>query len=115
MIAVESDPAMARKAAETLAELELDNAMVKEGPLVEGDPSQAPYDVIFINGGVETIPDALSAQLRDGGRLVAIEMSGAAGRCVIRTRAGDGYVTRRAFDAAAPVLPGFEKAPEFVF
>ncbi len=115
VIGVEPDAAMAKRAAETLSSLEMDNAVVKEGDPAAGEPSQAPYDVIFVNGGVETVPDALKAQLRDGGRLVALEMNGEFGECVVQVRTGDVFARRRAFNGTAPVMKGFERAAEFVF
>lgn len=115
VIAVESDPAMARQAAETLNALEIDNVVVKEGDPAAGDSAEGPYDVIFVNGGVETLPEALTDQLRDGGRLVAIWMEGELGHCAVLTRNGDVLGRRRVFDASAPVLDGFRKAPEFTF
>jgi protein-L-isoaspartate(D-aspartate) O-methyltransferase len=115
VIAVESDPGLAKHAVETLSALEVDNAMVETGPLAEGAAAHAPYNVIFINGAIETLPDGLIAQLRMGGRLVAIESRGAAGRCCVWTRGALGMTPRRAFDALAPLLPGFGRAPAFEF
>jgi len=89
--------------------------MVETRPLADGAPDHAPYNVILINGAVETVPDALLAQLRDGGRLVAIEIHGGVGRCAVWTRSGDAIASRRAFDAAAPVLAGFARAAAFEF
>ncbi len=45
---------------------------VVKGSLEKGYASEAPFDVIFLNGAVEVIPDALFDQLRDGGRLIAV-------------------------------------------
>jgi protein-L-isoaspartate(D-aspartate) O-methyltransferase len=115
VIGIEADEDMARQAGEILAEIEVDNAVVQKGAPEAGDPGHGPYDVIFVNGGVETIPQALLDQLKDGGRLVAIHMSGALGQCKVTHRAGDTLTTRRAFDAAAPVLPGFQKVAQFTF
>lgn len=115
VVGVESDADMARQAGEVLAEVEVDNAVVQEGAPEAGDPDHGPYDVIFVNGGVEEIPAALLDQLKDGGRLVAIHMEGALGQCRVTVRAGDALTTRRMFDATAPVLPGFQKTPEFTF
>ena len=115
VIAVESDPDMARAARAALTEHEVDNAEVIEGPIAEGAKDHAPYNVIFVQGGVEEIPQALLDQLREGGRLVAIRMDGAYGRCEVFTRAPAGVSSWRAFDAAAPVLEGFEKAAAFEF
>src|SRR5512143_4376635 len=46
LVALESDPDLAGRAAGTLAELGLNTASVIVGPLREGWPAQAPYDVI---------------------------------------------------------------------
>ena len=115
VVAVEPDPAMARSAAATLSELGVDTAAVIEGEPAAGAPDHGPYDAILIEGGVQEIPDALCAQLRDGGRMVFIRMNGEFGACEVLTRIGDGFVARRAFDAAAPVMPGFARAAAFEF
>lgn len=115
VIAVEADPAMARAAAATLNELEVANAEVIEAPLAAGAPEHAPYNVILVNGGVEVLPEALGAQLREGGRLVLIHMDGDFGRCEIATRTDGRLSRRRIFDAAAPVLPGFARTAAFEF
>ena len=113
VVALEEDAAMAAEAQATLAELGVDNAAVVEGPLAEGAPQHGPYDVIFVQGAVEQVPDALLDQLKDGGRIAALFMEGALG--VARHGAKfDGAVTwRYAFNASAPVLPGFHKAAVF--
>ncbi len=71
--------------------------------------------MIFVNGSVEVLPDALTEQLKQGGRLVALFHDGAFGKCRVLTRAGKGVSRRFVFDADAPVLPGFEKPVEFAF
>jgi protein-L-isoaspartate(D-aspartate) O-methyltransferase len=115
VVGVESDKALAKQATATLNALEVDNAMIETRPLAEGAPDHAPYNVILINGAVEDLPEALTAQLRDGGRLVAIEPAGGGGRCSVWTRSGVVVAPRRAFDATAPVLEGFRRAAEFEF
>jgi protein-L-isoaspartate(D-aspartate) O-methyltransferase len=113
VVALEELPEAAAAASDLLAALEADNVIVERGPLAEGAAASGPYDVILIEGGVERVPEALTAQLKDGGRLVAIEVAGPVGRCTVWTRAGDALSARRAFDAMAPVLPGFDVAPAF--
>lgn len=115
VVGIDADADMVAHAVEVLAEIEVDNAVVQEGAPEAGDAAHGPYDVIFVNGGVETVPEALLAQLKDGGRLVAIHMQGEVGSCRVTVRAGETLTSRRAFDATAPVLPGFQAAPEFVF
>ncbi len=113
VIAVEEEGAFAIQAQSTLSEEGADNAVVIEGRLDEGAGKHGPYDVIVIEGGVETVPAALTAQLREGGRIGAIFMDGALGRCRVGRRI-DGQVTwRDAFHATAPVLPGFAERRAF--
>lgn len=115
VVAVESDPDLAARATRTLAELSIDNVVVLEGPLAEGNPRQAPYDLILIDGAVEEVPQAIERQLGEGGRLVTVLRDGPVGRALLLTRIG-GVISRRIlFDAAVPLLPGFARAPGFVF
>jgi protein-L-isoaspartate(D-aspartate) O-methyltransferase len=115
VVALEADATMARQATELAAALEALNLMVVEGPLPQGAPAQGPYDAILVEGGIEVEPAALLAQLKDGGRLVAIRMQGAYGQCRVWTRAGETVSSRRAFDVSAPLLPGFDAADTFAF
>jgi len=115
VVALESDAKLAQRASDNLASLGIDNVAVVEGALEAGYAKQGPYDVIFIDGGVAKVPDSVCDQLAEGGRLVAVERSGAIGRGVI-VGCFQGHVTRReCFDAAVPVLPGFEAPAEFAF
>ena len=109
---VEADGAMAREAETTMAGLGLDAAIV-EGPMAEGLPGAAPFDVILIDGGVEEVSPDLLAQLRDGGRIAAIFQDGALGEARVGVRAEGAVGWRFAFNATAPVLPGFERARSF--
>ncbi len=115
VIAQESDEAMAKEAEALLASHDVDNAIVESGPLAEGAPKHGPYDVIIIEGGVGEVPQALVDQLKIGGRMAAIFMDGALGRCMLGLKFDSGMDWRWAFDAAAPVLPGFEKRTIFAF
>lgn len=115
VVALESDPDLAAVAGETLSQLGFDNAVVVDGALAEGYPSEGPYDVILVSGATETMPKAILAQLREGGRLVAVEGTGNAAMACMWVN-DDGVVSRRRlFNCAVPLIPGFEKPPEFVF
>ncbi len=62
------------------------------------------------------IPPAIGGQLADGGRLVAVVKGNAGmGRATLMQRNGGVISSRILFDAAAPMLPGFEVEPGFVF
>lgn len=115
VVAVESDPDLAASASKILADLSVDNAAVVAGDLTRGKPEQGPFDVIFINGSVDVLPEHLKSQLADGGRLVCIINEGRVGRATLVTRSGNAFGHRQEFDAATPVLPGFQKQPGFAF
>ena len=80
-----------------------------------GDPANAPFDVIVLNGATEIVPETLYGQLRDGGRLVGVFATSQPARATIVTRSHGDFGNRALFDAAAPVLPGMERLPAFVF
>jgi protein-L-isoaspartate(D-aspartate) O-methyltransferase len=116
VVALESDRALAEQAGRTLAELGADNVVVVEGPLARGYADQAPYDVILIDGAVQEIPDIILGQLGEGGRLTAVvDAPGQAPHAVLALNCGGVVSRRKIFDASIPPLPGFERAPGFVF
>jgi protein-L-isoaspartate(D-aspartate) O-methyltransferase len=112
VIALEEDPALAARAKAALAGSAI---VVIEGPLARGYAKAAPYDLILIDGAVELVPDALIAQLRDGGRLAAAILDEGVTRIAIGRKAGEGFGMVSVADAAAAVLPGFAPARAFTF
>src|SRR5436305_1872943 len=82
---------------------------VANGPLTAGWAHGAPYDAILIEGAIEVIPDALIAQLKDGGRLLAVVGSVPMGKAMLYRKVSGRVTAVPLFDAAAPLLPGFAK------
>jgi protein-L-isoaspartate(D-aspartate) O-methyltransferase len=115
VVALEADDDLAYSATTTLDRLGYDNVAVVRGPLAAGFEAEAPYDCIVVEGAVETVPDALLGQLRDGGRLVAVVGLGAVGQATIFRRQGEVVSRRRAFNAAVRPLAEFLSKPEFQF
>lgn len=115
VVAMEPEAALRAQAEQTMTKMGADNAVVVDGDLTAGTPLQGPFDVIFLNGAVETIPDGLLDQLAEGGRLVAVKNSDGIGKTIVSERQGELFSTRELFDAAIPLLPGFAKSPGFVF
>jgi len=113
VVALEENPDMAAEAEALLGEADADNVAVVTGALAEGAAKHGPYDVILLQGGVKELPETLEAQLGDGGRIAAIFMRGALGVCRIGHKTGNMVDWRDAFNAAAPILPGFSRAAEF--
>jgi len=113
VVALEEDAELVHIAVEALQGVP--NAAVVQGRLADGFSRRAPYDVIFVNGALESRPDVLLRQLKNGGRLVAVIREGGRGQAHLFVNSGGVFSDRVAFDAQVPVLPGFEKAPGFVF
>ena len=113
VVAVEEDESLAVEARNALAEVGADTVVLQEGALAEGAPSHGPYDVVLIEGGVETIPEALLDQVGDGGRIAAIFVAGEFGEVRIGRRRAGGVDWRPAFNAGAPLLPSFRKPVVF--
>lgn len=115
VVALESDETLAASAKTVLGEQGFDNVTVVKGNLEKGYAAEAPFDVIFLNGAAEVVPDALFDQLRDGGRLVAVVGYGNSSAAQLYVREGASVSKRFLFNTSVKPLPGFRKVVEFVF
>jgi protein-L-isoaspartate(D-aspartate) O-methyltransferase len=115
--AIESDAALSAIARTALpACLPAGAVRLESGAPSQGFPGAAPYDVVLIEGEVPEIPDALAAQLAEGGRLVAVIGTGRrTGRAVLGQRVGGSFSTTAVFDCATAPIPAFARAAGFVF
>jgi protein-L-isoaspartate(D-aspartate) O-methyltransferase len=68
---MERIPAVAHLARNNLTLIGIQNVEVIEGDGTQGYPQNAPYNGIIITAATPEIPQALTEQLADGGRLVA--------------------------------------------
>ena len=115
VVGVEETAALAELARHNLETLGIGNARVIEAQLVAGAPEQGPYDVIVIEGEVASVPEALQAQLAEGGRLVAVLRTAGIGVAHRFVRAGDDVASRAEFDASMPPLTVSGSTEKFVF
>ena len=115
VVALESDPGLAARGREQFARLRIDQATQVDGPLTEGWPLKAPYEIILVDGAVEVLPESLFEQLADGGRLVAVVETDGIGRATLFDKRNDVLSHRTVFDASVPVLPGLKRKRGFVF
>jgi protein-L-isoaspartate(D-aspartate) O-methyltransferase len=67
---IERHPELAARSRETLRDIGVADVVVHEGDGTLGLLEHAPYDRILVSAGAAQIPDALLAQLAEGGRLV---------------------------------------------
>lgn len=86
---------------------------------LDGDNLKTPpagaFDVIVCEGSVSEPPAAWLAALAPEGRLAVAVRRGPAGKVRLYTRSGGEVGSRDVFEAAPPVLGGFEAQPGFVF
>jgi len=117
VIAIETRTQMVEKAQQIVAGLDIGNVAVVKSRLQDGYPSEAPYQGIIIEGGVEYVPQVLFDQLSDGGHMVSVLRPQGldVGEATIWHKR-NGHVTPKAlFTAQVPVLDEFKLKPKFMF
>lgn len=114
---VEPDAALAEKTRQNLAQAGLtDDVTIIDKPFDADFGVADGFDAILVNAAVEKRPEALLAQLADGGRLVTVMGDGGrTSRVTLFVRSGEVIGDRPLFDAAAQPLKAFREEPGFVF
>lgn len=109
---LEQDAALAATGAANLAALGLGNAR-----MVAGDIDQlgsARFDVVIVEGALESVPPEFLAALHAGGRLVALIRTGAVSVAHLFVKSDRGVTARAEFNAFLPPLVQ-RPSEEFVF
>jgi protein-L-isoaspartate(D-aspartate) O-methyltransferase len=116
VVTLEIVPELARLAADNLRRAAVSNVSVVEGDGSKRLPTAGPFDVIVLSGSVAAIPAALLAELKVGGRLVAIVGQDPVMRATLVTRVGENDTRSvELFDTVAPRLLGFDEPTRFHF
>ncbi|HUZ66637.1 MAG TPA: methyltransferase domain-containing protein [Beijerinckiaceae bacterium] len=120
VMAVECSEELTTSAEKRFAGLGMTNAQAATGSLTDAAGEEGPFDVILVNGAVETGLERLLSLLADGGRLVTIQraaddVTGLAARAVRWQRSSEGFGLRPLFNASAPLLQAFARKKEFAF
>ncbi|MEM7136947.1 MAG: protein-L-isoaspartate(D-aspartate) O-methyltransferase [Myxococcota bacterium] len=89
--AIEIVPALAQKAAKTLAGLGVTNVEIHLGDGRQGWPGAAPYDGIVVAAAAADVPEALQPQLKEGGVLVIPVGEHSGQTLTAMTRRGDRF------------------------
>ena len=93
---IEIVPALAQRAAETLADQGYGNVHVRAGDGWYGWPQQAPFDAVIVTAVADEVPPRLLDQLAPGGRMVLpLGDPDGAQMLVLIARDESGSVTRR--------------------
>jgi protein-L-isoaspartate(D-aspartate) O-methyltransferase len=111
VVALESDDRLSAMAAPLIDS----NVRWVSGPLQHGWAEAAPYDLILIDGAVETVPPAVIEQLAENGRLAGAILEAGVSRLSVGRRVAGGFGMAAFADAEAVPLPGFAPPPAFKF
>jgi protein-L-isoaspartate(D-aspartate) O-methyltransferase len=116
---LECRPALAQMARASLRRNGIGNVKVLDVSAADGArglPGDAPFDGIMLSGSVAEVPQALLAQLKVGGRLVAVVGELPIMRARLYTRAGENaWSDVELFDTVAPRLEDFPEHARFSF
>lgn len=122
VVAIESNSELAEGARKRLSRLHLPNTEFVTASLAGGYASGAPYDVVLLNGAVESIPQALIDQVAEGGRVVGVQSivhlpgtRAGLGKATLWRKQAGALAPQVAFDASVPLLGEFAAKKEFVF
>jgi protein-L-isoaspartate(D-aspartate) O-methyltransferase len=116
VIALEIKPELAAMARANLQKAGIHNAEVREFDGAKGAPAEGPFDVIVLGGSVTEVPQTLLANLKVGGRLLAIVGEEPVMRATVITRTDEAnFNTSQPWDCAAPRLLNFPEPSTFKF
>ena len=124
VVSLEIEASLAETARKNLQKAGIYNAEVRvadgaaepAGPVSGSGTPGGSFDVIVLSGSVAAVPAGLLAQLKPGGRLIAIVGSEPMMRATLITRVGtDGWRTTEPWDTVAPRLLNFPEPSKFSF
>ena len=115
VISLEERQDFVEMATKNMQYLKIDNCLIVERPVNQGYVEQSPFDVILLNGCVDTVPPQLLNQLDNHGRLVGVFHEDGVSRIMVFTRYGDSFSRRFVGEATAPPLWLSSKPATFSF
>lgn len=101
VMAIESDSDLLTKAINNIKTLKVENVRCKLAEVFEGDPDDAPFDAILINGAISFDPRNLLNQLAPNGRLVCVMPTN---KAYLFQNFDSGISKQEIFDAQTPLI-----------
>ena len=116
VIGIESDKKLIENSSETLLKLNVNNAAIIQGNILEGYVNQAPYNSILIEGAVNEVPEKILNQLSNNGKLATVQyISKNNGKAVVFEKVDEVIVKKYLFDANVPLLNAFRSKSHNTF
>ncbi|UOO81618.1 protein-L-isoaspartate O-methyltransferase [Uruburuella testudinis] len=112
---IDIDTAQQQRAQAVLDSLGYRNITYQTGDGLAGEAVGAPFDAIYIGGGVNNVPENLLQQLKNGGRMVVVVGDAPVQRALRFVRNGDTFVETTLFDTLIPKLSSKTDAPTAKF
>src|SRR5659263_228398 len=114
VISLEINPELAQMARTNLQQAGIHNAEVRQFDGAKGATAEGPFDVIMLSGSVAELPQSLLAQIKTGGRLIAIVGDEPVMCVTLVTRTGEAeFITSSPWDTVAPRLLNFPEPSHF--
>lgn len=105
VISMERHAVLADQARELLARLGYKNVTIVAGDGSQGYPESAPYDVILVSAAATELPQAMAAQLAEGGRMIIPVGSGESQQLqFVHMRSGRPEITLRELCRFVPLV-----------
>ena len=117
VISLESDKKLFEKSIHTFSNMGFDNVVPLHGSMENGVEKEAPFDIIFIEGSIETEPKSLFGQLNENGKLIAIirPVNIKIGKAKLFFKIRDEIGQENLFDAQVSKLSIFKSKTKFSF
>jgi len=109
VVSIERYRTLAEAARDRLKTLGYANVTVRTGDGMEGAPDSAPFDRIMVTAAAEDVPEALTIQLVEGGKMILPLGPRHGGQHIVKVSKGPGRVLSRETLIAVrfvPLLPG---------
>jgi protein-L-isoaspartate(D-aspartate) O-methyltransferase len=116
VVSVEIVPEFTERAQGKLQSAGVGNVTLEVGDGANGWEQAAPYDAILLTGSVPVLPELFKAQLKPGGRLLAVIGDEPVMTATLITRVTEAdYSSRGLFETCIPALRNVPRPTRFVF
>ena len=117
VISLESDKKLFETSIHTFSNMGFDNVVPLHGSMENGVEKEAPFDIIFIEGSIETEPKSLFNQLNENGKLIAIirPVNIKIGKAKLFFKISNEIGLENLFDAQVSKLSIFKSKTKFSF